>query len=1018
MSRALSFALCTFLLVILSSYALFAYDSGTRKEIHYYQRPGAGKDLTMKNPDYKFQSAAVDTYTIVYYDFEPNHWQGWTRVDNTAQVDTFFHADDFSNLGGVSHGMLTPINGSISMWCGTRPDSSNPYLCSWVNLPGYGNNWDQMLESDEFSFIGQVTISYKLKYYTEVNYDSVKVEYYEDGEWHELAAYTGVGNVQNSHTFSPSSSKTRLRFHVITDREVSDQDGQIDTDGAAIVDDILVFDDSVTICNETFEEWSRGEKNHSGSIWHATANEGYGRYSGLLSGMRDKDACNTNWSTHVIFFANSESASPEYPGLYETPYCKGAGGKEAPCQDEYILSPVINLNKYSTNRNEYQDANIPTEKLPDLNGYILGYTIYWDLPYHNLVFFYWDVRNVDESGCPGEWNRLECMKYRHSRVYYFDMEDISNLIDSDRIQVRLGVIDMCGEWYPFYGDCEYHTPAPWLDNVYIKRYETSRPQWVFNSYMHQYLFQDNFPETSDLESYVRADMAKDINNIGNPVCRPGDSVIVMCFSPNGVGIAENGGYPAIYLNTRVQYIGDPSNPKPDIAGPQLEGTYGRYVSDDGVWTIIQGEYGSKENTYIFDLNDSLLTRGYEVSYYFRAVDNAGKSSTLPAGANEGEYFEFTCLPTLASDILYVDDYHGEGTLDGLVQPYLDFAFRSVLPEDNQPDRYDVNAPSYNISSDLSTRALPEHIRNAYRVIVWDSGDLPEHTISDGRISSKYNECELLIDWLDNSAHDVGLLIMGNDVACELRYIGNTSYADELMNTWCGVEIQENSYFYTTGGLTAGGVTSPLVIGHSEGIFYHGGVPDSILIIGGCPLIENFDCLEKADSLAAYALSYPFFERYYYAAIQNSRTNSMGYTARSMWFGFSFMYTDGASPGTFNIRNHMIKHVFDFFGTQTNDQMTGEQTPIVYSLAQNFPNPFNPYTTIKFAMREKGHVSIKVYDLSGRLVRTIVDEELDAGHYSIKWDGRNDRGRMVSSGVYFYRMKTGSFERTRKMVLIR
>jgi len=1016
MPRAIKLVLCAFLAIAVCSSTVSATDKDIRAGRQIVCE-GTDVNLLTDNTNLNLMSAAVDTYMIVYYDFESHDWQGWTRVDNTAQVDTFFHADDFAGLGGGTYGMLTPINGSISMWCGARPDTANPYVCSWVNAPGYGNDWNQMLESDKFSFTGQVTISYKLKYYLEENYDSAKVEYYDDGQWNELASYTGVGNVQRSHTVTPTSAATKLRFHIITDGEGSDQDGQIDTDGAAIVDDILVFDNSGLICNETFESWSPGEKSHTGSIWHASVKEGYGKYSGLISNIAtDKDPCNTNLSTQVVFFVGSEYPSEDYPGLFDTPFCKGSGGKEAPCQDEYILSPVIDLTKYSTGRNEVQDADIPPEKLPKLAGYKLGYTIYYDLPQQNLVFYYWDVRTIDESGCPGEWKRPGIVIGYHPPDYSFQVQDIANLIDGDRVQLRFGVVDMCDEWYLTYGDCENHTPAPWFDNIYIKRYDTSGPQWWYSA---QYLFQDNFPETGDLESYVRADMANDINAIGDPVCRPGDSVIVTCTSPIGGGIAVDGGGPRVFLHVKVHYIGDPSSPKPDLAGPDLEGTYGHYVSDDGTWTVIQGENGSSEDTYIFDLNDSLLTRGYEVSYYFKAFDNEGESTTLPSGAAEGEYFEFTCLPTLASDILYVDDYHGRGSLSGKVELFLDPTFKAVLPEDNQPDRYDINTPAYDVGNDLSTRALPEHLRAAYSVIIWDSGNL-DNTISEGAwFSGKGNDCALLLDWLDNSERDVGLWIMGNNTAWDFDSNHSSAQSDELMNTWCGVQFVHYSYFDLTGGFSGGGVATPLLKGHSEGIFYHGGVPDSLYIIGSCPYMETFDCLGKAGTSASYALQYPDYNgQQYYAAIQNSRGNSQGHTARTMWFGFSFMYIDDASLASPIIRNHIMKDVFDFFGSTTNEDVTGEEIPVAYSLSQNFPNPFNPSTTIRFSMKEKGHVSIKIYDISGKLVRTIADGVFEPGNHTIAWDGRNDSGRLVSSGVYFYKMKTRGFERTRKMVLLR
>jgi flagellar hook assembly protein FlgD len=91
---------------------------------------------------------------------------------------------------------------------------------------------------------------------------------------------------------------------------------------------------------------------------------------------------------------------------------------------------------------------------------------------------------------------------------------------------------------------------------------------------------------------------------------------------------------------------------------------------------------------------------------------------------------------------------------------------------------------------------------------------------------------------------------------------------------------------------------------------------------------------------------------------------------------------------------------------------------VTSLSDNFPNPFNPVTRLKFSLKEKGHVSMRVYDVSGRLVRVLVDEVREAGAYEVVWDGANDEARRTASGIYFCRMETTDYERTLKMVLLR
>ncbi len=90
----------------------------------------------------------------------------------------------------------------------------------------------------------------------------------------------------------------------------------------------------------------------------------------------------------------------------------------------------------------------------------------------------------------------------------------------------------------------------------------------------------------------------------------------------------------------------------------------------------------------------------------------------------------------------------------------------------------------------------------------------------------------------------------------------------------------------------------------------------------------------------------------------------------------------------------------------------------FRLHQNYPNPFNPTTNIGFTISDFGFVELSIYDISGRLVKTLMNESRQAGEYSVQWDATNAVGEKVASGVYFYRLKAGSFVETRKMLLIR
>ncbi|MCP4712662.1 MAG: T9SS type A sorting domain-containing protein, partial [Planctomycetes bacterium] len=106
-----------------------------------------------------------------------------------------------------------------------------------------------------------------------------------------------------------------------------------------------------------------------------------------------------------------------------------------------------------------------------------------------------------------------------------------------------------------------------------------------------------------------------------------------------------------------------------------------------------------------------------------------------------------------------------------------------------------------------------------------------------------------------------------------------------------------------------------------------------------------------------------------------------------------------------------------------DEVTGIEGPaesLVFesALKQNYPNPFNPATTIAFSIAKSGHVSLKVFDTAGRLVRTLVDDENEPDHYRVTWDGRDNNNTVLASGVYFYQLKTDELIQMKRMVLMK
>jgi hypothetical protein len=93
-------------------------------------------------------------------------------------------------------------------------------------------------------------------------------------------------------------------------------------------------------------------------------------------------------------------------------------------------------------------------------------------------------------------------------------------------------------------------------------------------------------------------------------------------------------------------------------------------------------------------------------------------------------------------------------------------------------------------------------------------------------------------------------------------------------------------------------------------------------------------------------------------------------------------------------------------------------PVLFSLAPNYPNPFNPSTTLRFSLPQAGEAELSVFDLMGQRVATLIHGPQEAGAHLLQWDGRDEQGRELASGVYLYRLQTGAQVETRKLLLLR
>lgn len=106
------------------------------------------------------------------------------------------------------------------------------------------------------------------------------------------------------------------------------------------------------------------------------------------------------------------------------------------------------------------------------------------------------------------------------------------------------------------------------------------------------------------------------------------------------------------------------------------------------------------------------------------------------------------------------------------------------------------------------------------------------------------------------------------------------------------------------------------------------------------------------------------------------------------------------------------------GGEPQAKIVAQVIPEKFELFQNYPNPSNPGTLIKYALPQESDVILVIYNILGQKVRVLVEDLQEPGYYTISWDGKNEQGSAVGSGIYFYRIQAGDFTKTAKMSLLK
>lgn len=500
---------------------------------------------------------------------------------------------------------------------------------------------------------------------------------------------------------------------------------------------------------------------------------------------------------------------------------------------------------------------------------------------------------------------------------------------------------------------------------------------------------------------------------------------------------------------------------------QIPSSGGFVIEDEFTATYHEADAG-----YVAEIEeilpDSLFTAGTRIYYYIRASYEPGPGPYwyLPNGADEGDLsslFEVAVLPDLCKDpvacLLYID-YYNRGA-----QPVIEDALELL---GRTWDRFDLRAETSHYGNGIGNRLLAtgawrlrgpigpslSHMAQ-YTVVLLNNGDLPVGSnISDGLTfmwDDPTNDAKFLHDYLNEGPHR-GLWLSGNNIAADYAAAFPLALKNVYLDWDFSAALLYPSYRDLVNHPLHGESCRMLKTRHGRVVNEYS-VRDSLRLSGsGCPTAYDFDVIDAIPRPGArVSLLYDRTDLTnptgYYASVDHAFTSFAAPfdTIRAKIDGFSLHYladdlkADGSCDGNLSV----AFWIRDVLGGNNNNgyfylkplevqYCTPDRTedPIldapadpgrryVNALFQNYPNPFrgSSGTTIHYSAARAGETEIRVFDVAGRLVRSMTDMAKPGDNFVV-WDGKTGEGRRSASGIYFYQVKIEGFGGHKKMILLR
>lgn len=953
-------------------------------------------------------------------------WNGWTHYDVTEPTETHWNISDYFAEGlGASPGV-----GNLAAWCGIL--DIDP--CSEDDpAGGYGNNWNDLIEY--FGTVADPSVGVSVHFTAWANIDSepdydytyIKVETIDGMQ--SIGIFDGlITNTFIDQEFTLTSDdyvgENRDQVHLViqfeSDGGASDGDCQYQGAGGVQIDDITVTLDqgsglvtSFTDFQDGWGDWAIGHPN------------GVGDFAAIWTNLEDIDPCGTNFSPQVAFIDNGEVVPGAGPSLC-IDWCYGPGGyivntTGGLAGPDYHLLTVIESPVVAWPQGSYEGAwlRFDAYRHEDLSADSPG------------IFYNFGLRSTDSPDATDlaneDWVDRNGVYYG-GPDYFRESFVLSDLMTpgATYAQVQLQCWELGYVW-DWVGNDGY--PAPYFDNVRFIAYPRSGPAMSTNELR---LAQDNFPTIGEVLltdlglNSVRFDMARNISLAGDLLNDPGDSITID-ISPGRSG-AE------FVSNPEMHWVMQ-QNPLFDEFRTNAE--YGAASSGIKVGVLATGATGNPiPGVWAFDLPDeNFFFPGDVIHYYITATDAVDgvdpQTSFLPG--NRDGYGDFSHPLAYSSSFtvralpsIYDDPLNPGNLITPKTLFWNDFANRGGEEEwhgalhnlglvaGKDYDTYYTNRPDSGVGNGLGGRATVYSLIN-YDNMLYSSGDLTIATIANGDFNNDPSDDVGVLDsWL--RLGDKGLFLSGDDLISDLVQSGPAT--TQFVENWMKVSYINNNL-------------RPLVNNQAtpkvRPIQGNGVVTEDInwVAYGGCRIINNFDAVEADQAnggvrLAEFIDPFGAAGSYNYSALTLYEDPDTGSRILSMPYDFMDIYTDATGDkvsAPLAARARLMEKILALFGVE-GDPLDVTPVPDAAKFAvRNYPNPFNPTTKIEYTMPKAGHLSLKIFNVRGELVKTLIDDQIETSGF-IMWDGSDDRGSKVSSGVYFYEARTAGQVQVQKMALVK